>query len=241
MNQLASPEPERQRTFEFAHRVGMDLVDFMPAPSNRRAYDMIMAWPDWPTPALILHGPIGSGRTHLARIWADRSKARYFEAAEIWEAAKPIERLDACRHAVVDGADRIVSERLLFHLYNLIVDRRGTLLLVADASPGRWSIQLPDLHSRLQAALPVQIDPPCDDLLAALLVKQFADRQVRIEPAVVSYLVRHMERSFAAVRRMTLELDRVSLCAQRPITLPLARAMLEWLEPEATNDEDIET
>ncbi|MEO1018451.1 MAG: DnaA/Hda family protein [Pseudomonadota bacterium] len=224
--------PDRQLTFEFAHRIGMSLVDFMPAPSNRQAYDLIMAWPEWPTVAVVLHGPIGSGRTHLAHIWAERASACFFDAAEIWEEAAPLERLGSFENVVVDGADQVLSELPLFHLYNAVTERRGNLLLVGDHPPGLWRTDLPDLHSRLQAALPVAIEAPCDDLLAALLVKQFSDRQVRIEPAVVTYLVRHMERSFAAVRRITVALDRVSLCAQRPITLPLARRILEALQNE---------
>ncbi len=233
MNHTVPDALGRQLTFEFAHKTGLALADFMPAPSNRESYEAIMAWPDWPGTAVILHGPSGSGRTHLAHIWAERANACLFEAAEIWDHAQPFGRLGELAFAVVDDADTALSETVLFHLYNMIAERGGNLLLTARTPPAGWSLSLPDLRSRLQTAWPVVIERPCDDLLAALLIKQFSDRQVRIEPSVVTYLVRHMERSFAVVQRLTRILDRVSLCAKRPITLPLARAVLEQIEDEA--------
>jgi chromosomal replication initiation ATPase DnaA len=107
-----------------------------------------------------------------------------------------------------------------------VLGRGATLLLTATEPPSAWPVRLPDLRSRLLAAWPVRIEPPDDALLRALLVKQFADRQLRVEPAVIEYLIPRLERSFASMREAVDLLDRAALRNQRPITLPLARKVL---------------
>jgi len=186
----------------------------------------VLAWPAWPAPALILWGPTGSGRTHLARIWAERSRARLLDGNQLGAAPEAFEELGAAQHCVVDDADQLHDDRTLLHLYNLVAGQGGHLLLTASGPLGAWGIVLPDLLSRLKTAWSCRIRQPDDILLSALLVKQLQDRQLTVLPGVVAYLASHMERSFAAARRIVRALDRASLCARRPITLPLARAVL---------------
>lgn len=217
---------------ELPHAEGSGLADFLPAPSNNRALDTILRWPAWPLPACILVGPQGSGKSHLARIWQARSGAACLRAQDLWEAAAPLRRLGQAASCVVDDADQAIDEVLLFHLYNRVLDRGGSLLLTASGPVGTWPLTLPDLRSRLKAAMVVRIDPPDDELLAAILVKQFADRQLRVEADVILYLVARMERSFAVARSLVAALDRASLRARRPITPVLARDVLDALAAE---------
>lgn len=227
-----SPAP-LQLAFTFPHPAGYRLEDFLPAPCNREALDAVLAWPDWPGPALILHGPPGSGRTHLAHIWRERAGALFVTGAELWEVADPLERLGTARALAVDDAD-LAAPRLLLQLYNLLVERRGHLLLTARAPVDRWGIALPDLLSRLKAAASVRIEVPDDALLAALLVKQLADRRLSVAPPIVAYLVARMDRSFAAAGRLVEALDRASLRARRPVTMAVARqALAEMAEMRA--------
>jgi chromosomal replication initiation ATPase DnaA len=226
---MRSALAERQLTFDLPHVEATALHDFMPAAPNRRALDAVLAWPEWPAPALALDGPSGCGKTHLARIWAARAGALFLPAAEIWQAADPLARLGDARACAVDDADTIEDERLLLHLYNLLIERRGSLLLTAREPVSAWGIALPDLRSRLLTAWRIGIDAPDEGLLAALLVKQLGDRQLRIEPGVVELLTRNMERSFAAAAAVTRELDRLALCAQRPLGAALARSVLRQL------------
>ncbi|SNB55571.1 regulatory inactivation of DnaA Hda protein [Arboricoccus pini] len=223
-----------QLALDLPHLEGSELADFLPAASNREALNAILVWPDWPATALLLAGPEGAGKTHLARIWAKRAGAVILGAADLWEAAGPLGRLGRRQAAVVDGADDITDEATLFHLYNALAERQGHLLLTGSRPLAEWPIRLPDLRSRLRTAWHVRIDPPCDALLAALLIKQFADRQLRVDPGVVDYLVSRMERSFPAVRLLVTALDRASLRARRPIRLTLARDVLAMLRDEAT-------
>lgn len=222
-----------QLVLDLPHLAGEGLTDFLPAASNRAALEAVLRWPAWPAPACVIAGPAGSGKTHLVKIWADRAAAIMLRGQDIWAPAEPLRRLGEATTCAIDDADELADEALLFHLYNRLVERRGSLLLTASRPAAAWDLELPDLRSRLLAAFPVRIEPPDDQLLAALLVKQFADRQLRVESEVVGFLVNRIERSFAAVRTVVAELDRASLRARRPITLPLARRVLDELEREA--------
>jgi chromosomal replication initiation ATPase DnaA len=213
-----------QLILDLGHRPALEEADFLVAPCNQAAIQWLDRWPDWPAPALTLHGPAGCGKTHLARVFAARSEAPMIEADRLATEAVP-RLLGRARACVVDDADRADAEPLL-HLYNLIGERRGGLLLTAPEPPARWPGLLPDLRSRLVAAPAVAVEAPDDALLAALMVKLFADRQLAVSEEVVLFLLRHMERSFEAARRLVADLDAAALRDRRGIPIPLARSVL---------------
>ena len=221
-----------QLVLDLPHTVGEDLTDFMPAASNQAALDAVLGWPAWPGFACLLIGPRACGKSHLAKIWAARSGAVPFRGGELWPPAEPLQRLRAAAACVVDDADEVPDESQLFHLWNRIAERGGSLLLTARGPVAGWGLRLPDLRSRLLTAWPVRIAAPDDGLLGALLVKQLADRQIRADREVVAFLTRRIERSFASARAVVRALDRASLRARRPITMPLARAVLDELAAE---------
>ncbi len=228
---------EAQLVLDLPVDPGCTLDAFLPAASNRAALDAVLAWPNWPSPALILDGPAGCGKTHLARIWAARTDAVLLAAAQVWDLADPLARLAGTRCCAIDDADLVGDEAMLLHIYNLVAERRGGLLLTARRPLAAWNLSLPDLRSRLRAAWTVAIGPPDDRLLASVLIKQFSDRQVRVEPDVVELLVARMERSFAAAAALVRRLDQLSLSLRRPITTALARAVLRDLELQTTAEE----
>jgi DnaA regulatory inactivator Hda len=214
-----------QLILDLGHRPALGEADFLVAPCNQAAIQWLDRWPDWPATALMLQGPPGCGKTHLARVFAARSHAAIVEAESLVTDEVPA-LLGGAGACVVDDADRAEPEPLL-HLYNLVAERRGAMLLAAREAPARWPGLLPDLRSRLAAAPVVAVEPPDDALLAALLVKLFADRQVAVSEEVVLFLVRHMERSFEAARRLVADLDTAALRDRRAVTIPLARAVLD--------------
>ena len=127
---------------------------------------------------------------------------------------------------MIDGLGGPIDERALLHAYNGIAERGGYLLLTAQAPPARWPLSLPDLASRLRLAPAVALGLPDDTLLAALMLKLFADRQIAVAPEVPAYVVPRIERTFAAVASLVDALDRAALAEGRPVTVPLVRAVL---------------
>lgn len=226
-----------QLALDLPHADGDRLTDFMPAAPNRAALDAVLSWPGWPARACLLIGPAACGKTHLARVWAERAQAAFLRGSDLWAPAEPLAGLASAAACVVDDADEAPHEEQLFHLWHRVVAAGGSLLLTASRPVAAWGLRLPDLRSRLMTAWPVRIDPPDDGLLQALLVKQLADRQIRTDREVVEFLVRRMERSFAAARLLVRELDRASLRARRPVTMPLARAVLDELATTQEREE----
>ncbi len=222
-----------QLPLAFSHVAASGIEDFMPAASNREALAWMQRWPDWPAPALVLHGPEGAGKSHLAAIWRDRSGAVPLDRPALGSTLD----LDASRSYLLDPAEPVVDEVALLQLYNRLREEGGYLLLVARRPVAQWGLDLPDLASRLTAAPSAAIGPPDDGLLAALFLKLFDDRQLTVPETVIAYLLTHMERSFAAARRLVDELDHLSLERQRPITVPLARLALERLGDAERRDE----
>jgi chromosomal replication initiation ATPase DnaA len=211
-----------QLTFPLAGPAAYGRADFFVSDGNAAALAWLDRWPRWPSPALVLHGPQGCGKTHLAHLWCARVPAALVSGEALDD--EGLRRLldGGQRRVVVDDADR-ADEAALLHLLNACGENGGSVLLTARAAPGAWPAGLPDLHSRLRAALAVGIGLPDDALLGAVLAKHFADRQVRVGAGVIAYLVGHIERSLAAAGEIAAALDQEALSGGGAIALPLAR------------------
>ncbi len=212
-----------QLAFDLPSRTAQGRDDFLVAAPNADAVAWLDRWPDWPGQALCVHGPAGCGKSHLIEVWRTRSRARDLVLPADLGAAV------AAGAVALDDADRAGDEVALFHALNAVREGGGSLLLTAQAPPARWPLSLPDLRSRLAAIPAVAVAPPDDALLAALLVKQFGDRQLQVPSDVVDYLAARLDRTFEAVRAVVGALDRASLAQRRPITVPLARQVLAEL------------
>ncbi len=195
--------------------------DFLEVPGNAAA---LAAVEGEAQPALVLYGPPGCGKTHLAQIWAASHGARLIGPADLTPAA--VDEL-ARQPLALDDADRNADPVALFHLVNLMRERRHALLLTGSAAPAHWSYTLPDLMSRLKAMPAERIAEPDDALLSAVLVKLFADRQLQVGEDVVKYLAARIERSCRAAREWVAVLDAAALAENRAVTVMLARRLLE--------------
>ncbi|MTJ83947.1 MAG: DNA replication protein [Telmatospirillum sp.] len=213
-----------QFALDFGHQPGFAAVDFMVADNNDQAHGWVMRWPAWPAFALGLFGPAGSGKSHLAHMFAELSGAVILPGGAL--RVDDVPALAAHPAVVLEDADRGVDEAACFHLFNQLRESGRSFLLTGRDAPARWAIGLPDLRSRLSSIPVAEILPPGDDLLEALLVKLFADRQLRVGPDVLAFLLPRMERTFDAARALVAALDAAALAHRRDITVALARDVL---------------
>jgi chromosomal replication initiation ATPase DnaA len=220
----------RQLALALGHQESFARDDFIAGPSNAAAIALVERWPDWPGRVVLLVGPEGSGKSHLAAIWAKAAGARHVFARSLDEASVPSAL--ASRAVVIDGlAEGAFDERALFHLLNLVREENAHALITARTMPAGWTVGLPDLGSRLRALPAVTLASPDDALLRGVLVKLFADRQLVVETNLIDYLVTRLERSVAVAAAMVAELDRVALSQKRPVTRALAAELLREQAP----------
>jgi chromosomal replication initiation ATPase DnaA len=207
----------------FSERFGRE--DFLAGPSNAAALALIERWPDWPAPVMALVGPEGSGKSHLAAIWAKTAGARSIASHAIASASVPT-ALATGALVVEDLREGACEDAALFHLLNLAREQGDFVLITARSAPGGWTIRLRDLASRLRALPTVALAPPDDALLRAVLVKLFADRQLAVDEGLIGYLTTRIERSFAAARAIVAELDRESMRQKREVNKAFAAELL---------------
>lgn len=218
---MAAGAQPRQLAFALPHAESLSRDDFLEGPANAAAVALIDRWPDWPSRVVMLVGDAGSGKSHLAAIWAANAGARSTTARALTAEAVP-GALATGALVVEDLAPAEIDDRALFHLLNLARQDEADVLMTARTLPAGWSLQLPDLLSRLRALPVVTVAPPDDALLRALIVKLCTDRQLNIDEALVNYVASRIERSFAAARAAVARLDAEALRQRRPVTRALA-------------------
>jgi chromosomal replication initiation ATPase DnaA len=211
----------RQLVLALDHSVSFAREDFLRGPSNAAALNMVEHWPDWPDRIMALVGPQGSGKSHLAAIWAETAGARVLAAKLLPEMDLPA-ALATGALVVEDLQPAGLDERALFHLINLAREERAYLLLTARASLAGFPVAIRDLHSRLRALPGVTLSAPDDALLRFLIGKLAADRQLNVDETITSYLANHIERSFAAAHAAVVRLDEEAMRQHRPVTRALA-------------------
>ena len=222
---MASRIQPRQLAFALPHAESFTRDDFLEGPANAAGLALVDSWPDWPNRIMLLVGPEGSGKSHLAAIWAEQAGARSTPAHALTAAAVP-GALATGALVVDDLKSSDVDERALFHLLNLAREDEAFVLITARVPPSALQIELRDLRSRLRAIPTVSLSSPDDQLFRALIVKFCADRQLAVDENVVSYLTTRIERSYAAVRQAVELLDSEALRLGRPVTRALAAELL---------------
>lgn len=217
----------RQLVFDLPVIQAKEAGDFLISGSNRAAFELIESWPDWAQPSALLAGPAASGKSHLASVWQAKSGAPSVAASGICDDTVALFLREEMRALVVEDIDRgIGDERVLFHLLNHAREAGRSVLLTSAAAPGDLDIALPDLRSRLRALPVIVIAEPDDALLGAVLVKLFGDRQLSVEPGIISYLIRHMNRSMEEARSVVAAIDTLALARQRKVTRATAAEAL---------------
>jgi chromosomal replication initiation ATPase DnaA len=213
--------PPRQLTFRWPHSPSFAREDFLPAPSNLDALRAIELWPNWAGRMLMLVGPEGAGKSHLGAIWARGADALTLSGRGLDERS-----IEACSraHALLiedaEGAKR--AEALLFHVINVALQNKAWLLMTGRTTPDAWSLNTPDLLSRLRLAPVVRLAAPDIELTEAVLFKLFSDRQLQVDPHVITYIALRIERSLGAAREVVAALDGEALTQGRRVTRAMA-------------------
>ena len=220
----------RQLVFDLARAPGFDRDDFLVSAANEAAVAAIQTWPDWPGRTLLVTGPTGSGKSHLAAIWAADVGATVAGSLDfsLWDGGGRSVLLEDC-----DSGKN--AEPAFFHALNLVRETGGWLLMTARSGPRCWGIRTPDLLSRLRLSPIATIHPPDSELMKAVLIKLFADRQIFIDEDVIAYAARHCEHSLEAVNRFVAAVDEAALATGRRITRPLAAHTLASLQASDTD------
>lgn len=215
----------KQLILPFEQSPTYDARDFIVSSSNEEAYLWLNCWPNWPHSCLAIYGEGGCGKTHLSSIWQEKSNAQYLRIQDF--NTKGLDALFAMHPLfILDDAHLVEKEEKLFHFYNYLMSAKGSLLLLSDTAPAHWGTYLPDLSSRLNAIPAIKIHSPDEDLLTKVIQKLFSDLQLKVDEAVIAFLVKHMERSFESARLWTSALNTFAITQKRSITVPVVRELL---------------
>ena len=226
-----------QLAINFPHRPSLGREDFMVAKCNQEAVATIDLWPNWPYFAICIYGPSGCGKTHLANVFAQMVALKTSHPYRIpFIKASQIDKNMA--HTLFETNPQIVIENLhtlqnqeaLFHLYNTYRDLGGNILFTSDTAPARINFSLPDLRSRMNIVPNIEIKAPDDELLIALIVKLFMDRQITPSQELLNYLIKNIHRSFSYVRKLVEEIDNISLAKKRAISINIAKEAIATLD-----------
>ena len=212
-----------QIPMDFSFRPASGRDDFLVTDANADAIAWLDRWPDWPMRCLLLVGPAGSGKTHLAHVLQAKTGAKVIDAGVLRDMSIQAMANIIETPLIVEDAGGKIDEEAFLHLFNLVNEKRGSLMITAKEPPGSWNLHLPDLTSRLGTIPIAAIREPDDALFAALVIKLFSDRQLAVTPDVVQYIVQRLERSFDEARRFVALLDNSALARKRKITVSLIR------------------
>lgn len=236
-------KPADQLFFKFENRPDFSREDFMPSKCNEEALRAVESWPNWSFFALALYGPSGCGKTHLAHIFASKVqqslqkpvRVSILQTAQIH--LKKIDRIYAENPClVIDNLTQDVDNEALFHLFNMYQNSGGYLLITSEEALARMRFKLPDLQSRLKLIPSIAIGEPDDEMLSALIVKLFFDRQMTISQEVLNYILQNMQRSFAYARKLVAETDAISLARQRAVSIPIIKEAMSIINSNIQPD-----
>ena len=215
----------RQLPLDLPHVVSFHREDFLESRANEKALALVERWPAWPSYAAAIVGPHGSGKSHLASIWAEHAGARIIPARLL--SREDVPRALTTGALVVENlVPREFDEHALFHLFNLAKEDGASILFTSDRALENGMALLPDLASRLRTVAVAKLDAPDDALIAAVLVKLFADRQIAVDQDLIAYLLPRMERSLGSARTLVAKIDAAALAAGRPATRAFVSALL---------------
>ena len=213
-----------QLLLDFDHKIEFNEYDYYVSKSNYFAFNLIQNWTKWEKKILNIYGDTFSGKTHLAKIFQNKSKALYLTNNDVNEEIFKKIKLSEC--IVIDDFEKIKNENLLYSLFNLIYQDNKYLLILSNRAISDIDYSLDDLNSRAKNCIFAQIENPDDDLIFAIIVKSFSDRQIKLEKKFLEYIIKRIERSYGKIYEFIYKVDELSLKKKKPVNLKTIKEIL---------------
>ena len=213
-----------QLLLDFDHKIEFNEHDYYVSKSNYFAFNLIQNWTKWEKKILNIYGDTFSGKTHLAKIFQNKSKALYLTNNDVNEEIFKKIKLSEC--IVIDDFEKIKNENLLYSLFNLIYQDNKYLLILSNRAISDINYSLDDLNSRAKNCTFAQIENPDDDLIFAIIVKSFSDRQIKLEKKFLEYIIKRIERSYGKIYEFIYKVDELSLKKKKPVNLKTIKEIL---------------
>ena len=213
-----------QLLLDFDHKIEFNEHDYYVSKSNYFAFNLIQNWTKWEKKILNIYGDTFSGKTHLAKIFQNKSKALYLTNNDVNQEIFKKIKLSEC--IVIDDFEKIKNENLLYSLFNLIYQDNKYLLILSNRAISDIDYSLDDLNSRAKNCIFAQIENPDDDLIFAIIVKSFSDRQIKLEKKFLEYIIKRIERSYGKIYEFIYKVDELSLKKKKPVNLKTIKEIL---------------
>ena len=198
--------------------------DYYVTNNNYFAFNLIDNWPKWEKKILNISGEKFSGKTHLANIFRSKSSALLLNENEIKNDV--FKKIKLYESIIVDGFSNKIDENLTYSIFNL-VDQDSKYLLINSETPlSEIKFKLPDLVSRSKNLLHAKINPPNDDLIFAIILKNFSDRQIKLEKKIIEFIINRIDRSYSKISEFIYKIDELSLKKKKPINLKTIKEIL---------------
>ena len=201
--------------------------DFYVSPSNQEAYNFVNSWPRWVKKIANIFGPHGSGKTHLASILKSKTTALSVQSTELND--KIFFKFKTKEALIIENLSEKVSENLLFSLWNVALQDNKYILITSNKPIGNYKFKLPDLKSRVNSCVNIGINLPSDDLVSVILMKNFSDRQIKVEKKHIDYIIKRIDRSYEKISQFISILDKYSLKKGSPFGLKLIKEVLKMI------------
>ena len=225
-----------QLIFKLSRRQAYNREDFFVSKTNSLAVKILENWKNFSSSGLVIVGPSACGKTHLAAVWSKETSAKSYDIStffgidlnhlidEKFIVLEDIEKLQ-----LIPKDKRLIIEENILHIFNSLSANNGKILFISCKFPRFWEIGLRDLLSRIMTLTTIELNMPDDNLLAAVMAKQFQDRQINVDDEVLTYAISRMERSFLFAKTLVEELDVESLKLKKPIKKHMVNEIIEKL------------
>ena len=213
-----------QLLLNFKYKQNFNYNDFYVSKSNYYAFKLVEKWPVWEKNILNIFGEKFSGKTHLANIFINKNKGIKVKDEEINEDI--FKKFKLYENIIIDNFNYECDEKLMYSIFN-IVDQDNKYLIINSIKPiNEFNFNLEDLKSRSKNCLFAKIDSPDDELIFAIILKNFSDRQIQIDKKLIDFIIKRIDRSYGKIADFIYKVDELSLKKKKAIDLKIIKEIL---------------